>query len=122
MSTGGLSKLRLGRMHEIMAGYVERGALPGLVTLVSRRGEVHVDSIGTKAIGSDDPMQSSFDALRCVYLKPTAQARLAASRSACSPEIPKAIAGLPMSPDRARTIAPVVITGSLRPGRLPRRT
>ena len=57
MSTGGLSKARLGRMHEVMAGHVERGAVPGLVTLVSRRGEVHVDAIGMKAIGSSDPMR-----------------------------------------------------------------
>jgi uncharacterized membrane protein len=33
-------------MHEVMAGYVVRGEVPGLVTLVSRRGEVHVDAIG----------------------------------------------------------------------------
>jgi hypothetical protein len=51
MSTGGLSKARLGRMHDVMAGYVERGEVPGLVTLVSRRGELHVDAIGMKAIG-----------------------------------------------------------------------
>ena len=49
MSTAGLSRARLGRMHDVMAGYVERGEVPGLVTLVSRRGEVHVDVIGTKA-------------------------------------------------------------------------
>ena len=35
-----------------MAGYVERGTVPGLVTLVSRRGEVHVDVIGMKAVGA----------------------------------------------------------------------
>ena len=57
MSTGGLSRARLGRMHDVMAGYVERGELPGLVTLVSRRGEVHVDAIGTTAIGGGDPMR-----------------------------------------------------------------
>jgi CubicO group peptidase (beta-lactamase class C family) len=57
MSTGGLSKARLGRMHEVMAGHVERGAVPGLVTLVSRRGEVHVDAIGMKAAGGRDPMR-----------------------------------------------------------------
>src|SRR6185437_2018248 len=56
MSNGGLSKARLGRMHDVMAGYVDRGELPGIVTLVSRRGEVHVDAIGTKAIGGD-PMR-----------------------------------------------------------------
>ena len=57
MSTGGLSKARLGRMHDVMAGHVERGDVPGLVTLVSRRGEVHVDAIGMKAVGDSDPMR-----------------------------------------------------------------
>jgi CubicO group peptidase (beta-lactamase class C family) len=57
MSTGGLSKARLGRMHEVMAGYVEHGEVPGLVTLVSRRGEVHVDVIGTQAFGESPPMR-----------------------------------------------------------------
>src|SRR6266542_3707007 len=57
MSTGGLSKARLGRMHDVMASYVERGDVPGLVTLVSRRGEVHVDTIGAKAVGGSDPIR-----------------------------------------------------------------
>src|SRR5436190_10956828 len=57
MSTDGLSKARLGRMHDVMAGNVERGELPGMVTLVSRRGEVHVDAIGMKAVGGGDPMR-----------------------------------------------------------------
>ena len=51
MSVGGLSKGRLGRLRDVMAGHVERGEVPGLVTLVSRRGEVHVEAIGTKAAG-----------------------------------------------------------------------
>ncbi|MCD6030466.1 MAG: putative penicillin binding protein, partial [Thermomicrobiales bacterium] len=55
MSTGGLSRTRLGRMHDVMAGHVERGAVPGIVTLVSRRGEAHVDAIGTKAMGGSEP-------------------------------------------------------------------
>src|SRR6266851_4296987 len=57
MSTAGLSKMRLGRMHDVMTGYVERGEVPGLVTLVSRRGEVHVDAIGTRAIADSTPMR-----------------------------------------------------------------
>ena len=57
MSTAGLSKARLGRMHDVMAGYVERGEVPGLVTLISRRGEVHVDGIGTQAFGESSPMR-----------------------------------------------------------------
>lgn len=57
MSNGGLSKVRLGRMHDVMADYVERSEVPGIVTLVSRRGEVHVDAIGMKAAGGSDPMR-----------------------------------------------------------------
>lgn len=57
MSSGGLSKTRLGRMHDIMAGHVERSAIPGVVTLVSRRDEVHVDAIGTTAVGGHQPMR-----------------------------------------------------------------
>jgi CubicO group peptidase (beta-lactamase class C family) len=49
----GFSKARLGRMHHTMAAYVEAGEVPGIVTLVSRRGEVQVDSIGTKAFGGE---------------------------------------------------------------------
>lgn len=53
---GGLSKPRLGRMHDVMAGHVAGGDMPGLVTLVSRGGEVHVDVIGNMATGGA-PMQ-----------------------------------------------------------------
>ncbi len=51
--SSGLSTARLGRIHQTMAGYVESGEVPGVVTLVSRRGEVHVDTIGVRAIGGD---------------------------------------------------------------------
>ena len=57
MNTGGLSKARVGRMHDVMAGYVERGEVPGIVTSVSRRDEVHVDAIGSKVVGGSDPMR-----------------------------------------------------------------
>lgn len=56
MSNGGLSRARLDRMHHVMSGYVERGEVPGLVTLVSRWGKVHIDVIGMMAVGSNDPM------------------------------------------------------------------
>jgi CubicO group peptidase (beta-lactamase class C family) len=57
MSAGGFSKARLGRLHDIMAGHVERGEVPGLVTLLCRRGEVHADAIGRKALGGADPIR-----------------------------------------------------------------
>jgi CubicO group peptidase (beta-lactamase class C family) len=49
-------RARFERMHRVMAGFVERGDVPGLVTLVERRGELHVDAIGTKAVAGNDPM------------------------------------------------------------------
>ena len=57
MSDGGLSAARLRRMHDVLAGYVERGEVPGLVTLVARHGAVHVDTIGTTELGGEDPMR-----------------------------------------------------------------
>jgi CubicO group peptidase (beta-lactamase class C family) len=46
MSGGGLSKTRLARMRDVMAGYVERGEVTGLVLAVSRRGEAVIEPIG----------------------------------------------------------------------------
>ncbi|HJT06592.1 MAG TPA: serine hydrolase domain-containing protein [Stellaceae bacterium] len=57
MSGGGLSTARLGRMHAVMAGHVEHGGLPGLVTLIERRGEVHVDAIGSLAADGREKMR-----------------------------------------------------------------
>jgi CubicO group peptidase (beta-lactamase class C family) len=57
MSIGGFSKARLARMHDVMAGYVERGEVSGFVTLLCRRGEVHVDGFGLKALGGNAPMR-----------------------------------------------------------------
>ena len=51
MSAGGLSKARLGRLHDVMARYVELGRVPGLVMAIGRRDDVHVDAIGKTAIG-----------------------------------------------------------------------
>jgi CubicO group peptidase (beta-lactamase class C family) len=49
--SGGFSKPRLSRIREVMAAYVERGEVPGLVTVVSRHGEVVIDEIGAQAVG-----------------------------------------------------------------------
>lgn len=53
MNNSGLSEARLGRMRDTMAGHVERGHAPGIVTLVARRGEVRVDTTGTKSFGGE---------------------------------------------------------------------
>jgi len=57
MSATGLSRSRLGRMRDIMAGYVERGQVPGIVTLVHRRGETHVEAFGTLSVDGRLPAQ-----------------------------------------------------------------
>ena len=49
--TPALSSAKVARLHDIMAGHVERGHPPGLVSVVSRRGESHVDVIGATVIG-----------------------------------------------------------------------
>lgn len=50
--TSGFSMKGLNRIHDVMAGHVESGDMPGLVMLVSRRGEIHVDAIGRLAFDS----------------------------------------------------------------------
>jgi CubicO group peptidase (beta-lactamase class C family) len=55
--SAGLSKARLRRMHRVMSGYVERGHLPGLVTLVSRGDDVHLEPLGSPTFGDTVPMK-----------------------------------------------------------------
>ena len=50
MSAASLSTVRLGHLHDILTRHVERGTAPGLVSIVSRRGEPHVDVIGATAV------------------------------------------------------------------------
>lgn len=55
-SASGSLKKRLDRMHEAMTGHVESGEIPGLVTLASQNGEIHVDAIGR--IAFDRPLMT----------------------------------------------------------------
>lgn len=43
--------------NQVRAAQVERGNLPGVVTLLSRGGEVHADAIGVRALGGTAPMR-----------------------------------------------------------------
>ena len=56
MTSTGLSERGLARLHDALAGHVERGAMPGLVALVARRGAPHVEVIGAGAFGDRRPM------------------------------------------------------------------
>jgi CubicO group peptidase (beta-lactamase class C family) len=57
MNTTSLSQAGLDGLHRGMAARVARGEMPGLVTLVARGDDVHVDAIGTMAFGGDEPMR-----------------------------------------------------------------
>jgi CubicO group peptidase (beta-lactamase class C family) len=48
---------RLERIHRVLSGYVERGEMPGLVALVSRHADVHVEALGTMSFGQAAPMK-----------------------------------------------------------------
>ena len=58
MSTSGFSKSRLERMHQVLSGYIQRQEMPGLVALVSRHDEVHVETLGTLAFNQSAPMRT----------------------------------------------------------------
>jgi CubicO group peptidase (beta-lactamase class C family) len=57
VSTGGLSKAGLARMRRVLSQHVERGEMPGMVALVSRGEDVHVEALGTLAFGDSPPMR-----------------------------------------------------------------
>lgn len=56
MGSGGLAKAGLERLHEVMAAHVNRGSVPGLVWLFSRRGEVHFGEAGAVGAEEDYPV------------------------------------------------------------------
>jgi len=43
-------------LHTVLTRHVEHGELPGLVALVARGGDVHVEAIGHKAFGDREPI------------------------------------------------------------------
>ncbi len=45
------------RMHQVLSGHIDRKELPGLVALVSHRGGVHVETLGTLSFDSPEPMK-----------------------------------------------------------------
>jgi CubicO group peptidase (beta-lactamase class C family) len=57
MNATSLSQTGLDRLHRAMADRVAKGEMPGMVTLVARGDDVHVDTIGTMAFGADEPVR-----------------------------------------------------------------
>ncbi len=56
MASSGFSTTRLQRLYEVMTGYVERGEIARLVTVLARRGEAPIDAIGVRDLASGAPM------------------------------------------------------------------
>jgi len=52
-----MSQAGVDRLHDAMAARVANGELPGIVTLVARGEDVHVDAIGVMAFGGSEPMR-----------------------------------------------------------------
>src|SRR5438874_12693166 len=47
----------LEKVHSAMVARVANNEMPGIVTLVARDGDVHVDAIGTRAFDGSEPMR-----------------------------------------------------------------
>ncbi len=59
MTTGGFSTKRLARVRDVLSRHLDAGYVPGAVAVVARRGEVHIEAMGTLAFeaeGSKVPM------------------------------------------------------------------
>jgi CubicO group peptidase (beta-lactamase class C family) len=57
MSTTGLSKSRLDRLHHVLSEHIHRNAMPGLVAHVSRHDEVYIDTRSTLSFEQPTPMK-----------------------------------------------------------------
>ncbi|TYA11735.1 beta-lactamase family protein [Paenibacillus faecis] len=56
-SKGGFSKTGLRKMRDVLTRHVDSGKIPGLVALISRNGETHVEAIGTMLHNGGAPMR-----------------------------------------------------------------
>lgn len=54
---GGFTPSGLERLHRVMERHVASGYVPGLVALVYRGDETHVEALGTRVLGEDAPMR-----------------------------------------------------------------
>jgi CubicO group peptidase (beta-lactamase class C family) len=76
METGksGFSEAGLRRLHEVLARHVESGKIPGLVALVGRGEEAHVEAIGTMRHEGGAPMRRDTIFRMASTSKPVAMA------------------------------------------------
>ena len=57
MTETGFSGAGLKRMHEALSPHVGRGSVPGLVALISRDGDAHVEVVGKTEVGGSEPIR-----------------------------------------------------------------
>jgi CubicO group peptidase (beta-lactamase class C family) len=57
MSSASFAKSGLERLHCVLSGHIERREMPGLVALLSRHDDVHVEVLGTQSFGRAGSMQ-----------------------------------------------------------------
>jgi CubicO group peptidase (beta-lactamase class C family) len=55
--SGEFCATRLTRMRDVLRGHVTRGEVPGVVSLVSRCGETHVEALGVQSLEGGAPMR-----------------------------------------------------------------
>jgi CubicO group peptidase (beta-lactamase class C family) len=53
----GLSAAGVGRLHDLLAAHVDSREVPGLVALVAKDDDVHVEVLGTPALDDPEPLQ-----------------------------------------------------------------
>ncbi|MFE0652586.1 serine hydrolase domain-containing protein [Streptomyces sp. NPDC059534] len=73
-STGGFSSAGLRRLREVLTRHVESGRIPGLVALVGRGDETHVEAIGTMRHDGGAPMRRDTIFRMASTTKPVAMA------------------------------------------------
>ena len=59
MTTPALSTEGLDHLHDVMTAHVDAGEMPGLVTLVARGDDVHIDAIGSPSFADRTPLDRS---------------------------------------------------------------
>jgi CubicO group peptidase (beta-lactamase class C family) len=57
MSAAAFSPDGLAQLHDVLAGYVDRGEVPGLVALVAANGQSHVEVLGQQTLGEPSAMK-----------------------------------------------------------------
>ena len=77
MAAGGFSSKRLARMRELLERHVDAGFVPGMVAVLARHGEVHIEATGNLAFegaGSRTPMAGDTICRMASMTKPIAAA------------------------------------------------